>query len=484
MSTTTLARSATKRRAGRDIFMQVGVRVINLAIGVVVTALVARTLGRVGYGQWSTIFVVLTLVGYFVNFGTETVAMREAARDPEHEHEWLGAATMVRLIALGPVIVVSIAAIVLLHRSQQMLVAGLILVLTMPFNGAGALQLIFRLRVNNFVPMLVLTLRSVLWGGAAALIYVRGGGMVAFAIAMTLTTAVGTIVQSVSALRLVDRWPRPSTKRLAQLMRDSIPIGLAWTLVIAYARIDQLLVYTIAGSKSAGLYGAAYNVLDQSHFVPISIMTTLAPVIAASWPSDRRRLLRTSRLTAELMAITSFGALAFVIVAATPFMRAIFGVPFVPAAPALPVLGAAFIFICFDYLNSNLLVVIGMQRRLAIISLVALVVNVAGNFVAIPLFGFMGAAWMTLLTEMVVFVASGLLVLSRLSLPLPGLGRIGRTLLAAVLLGGILGLLKLADQPLSVLVLAACICYPLLLFGLRAVSVEDLRLLLRREQPA
>jgi O-antigen/teichoic acid export membrane protein len=462
--------------------MQVAVRVINLAMGVVVTALVARTLGRAGYGQWSTNFVVLTLVGYFMTFGTESVVVREAARDPEHELEWLGADTMLRLISLGPVMLASAAAIVLLHRSDEMLIAGLILVLTMPFGGVGALQLLFRLRVNNRVPMLVLTVRSVLWGVAVIFIYLNNGGMIELALAMAVTNAVGTLVQTVAALRLVGRWPRPQSKRLRALVREAIPVGLAWTLVIAYARIDQVLVFVIAGSKEAGLYGSARNILDQSSFVPVSIMTTLAPVIAASWPANRERLFRTSRLTAELMAIGSLGALAFACVASEEIVRLIYGAPFVPGASALPVFGAAFVFICFNYLNSNLLITFGMQNRLALVSLIALVVNLIGNFILIPLIGFMGAAWMTLVTEIVVFVVSGAIVVRKLEVPIPAPGRITRTLLAAVLLGGALAALKAAGQPLVVLIFAACVTYPALLFGLRAISVADVRVILGRGQ--
>ena len=88
---TTLARDATRQRAARDILVQVVVRILNLALGVFVTALVVRTLGQAGYGQWSTIFVVLALIAYFANFGMEGVALREAARHPESEHEWIGA---------------------------------------------------------------------------------------------------------------------------------------------------------------------------------------------------------------------------------------------------------------------------------------------------------------------------------------------------------------------------------------------------------
>ena len=476
----TMPSQATRQRAARDILVQVVARILNLALGVVVTALVVRALGSVGYGQWSTLFIVLSTVGYFANFGMESVALREAARDPEHEHEWIGAVTMLRLLVLGPVIGLSILAIFLLQQSHQMLVAGLVLIVTMPFSGVGALQMIFQLRVNNLVPMLVLTLRSVLWAIAVVIIYVRKDGMVALAIAMSSTNAIGSIVQTVAALRLVDSWPRPSRKRLGPLLRAALPIGISGVLITSYARIDQVIVFSVVGSGAAGLYGSVYNVLDQAHFVPISILTTLSPVMAAAWPGDRARLLRTAGLTAELMAITSLGALAFVIVAATPLVHFFFGAEFVRAAPALPVLGAAFVFICFDYLNGNMLVTLGRQSRLLQISLLALVVNLIGNLIFVPLIGFMGAAWMTLVTEMVVFGASLALILQTLELPLPQAGRIGRTILAAAVLGVTLEGMSLADAPLAALVAAACVLYPALLFGLRAFGREDLRVLRSR----
>jgi O-antigen/teichoic acid export membrane protein len=480
----TVARQATRQRAAHDILVQVVTRVVNLALGVLVTALVARALGSAGYGQWTTTLIVLSLIAYVANFGMQNVAVREAARDPEREHEWIGAVIMLRLLVLGPVIAISAAAILVMQQSHQMLVAGLILIVTMPFSGVGALQLVFQLRVHNLVPMLVLTLRSVLWAIAVAIIYWKGAGMIALAIGLAATNAIAAVVQALAALRVAQRRPRPSRARLGALVRAGIPLGISGVLIMSYARIDQVMVFQIVGSRGAGLYGSVYNVLEQSSFVPISILTTLAPIMAASWPGDRARLLRTARLTAELMAIASFGALAFASVAATPFVRLIFGPAFVSAAPALPVLGAAFVFICFGYLNSNLLVVLGLQRRLMLISLLALAVNVVGNLILIPLVGFMGAAWMTLATEVVVFAACLRLVLRTLELPRPRAGRIGRTVLAATLLAGGLGALRLAGAPLGVLVLAACLCYPALLFGLRALSVADVRVILRREQLA
>jgi len=476
----TLARHTTKQRAARDIVMQVGVRIANLAVGGLVTALVVRTLGETGYGEWSTGFGALALVGYFANFGMEGVALREAAREPEEEHEWIGAVMLLRLLMLAPVMLAGLAVIALLHRSHTMLIAGVIMIVATPFGGVGALGLMFQLRVDNRVPMFILTLRSVLWGVAVLIIYLEHAGMIALAIGLVSTNAIGSLVQAVFALKLDARVPRPSRKHVREVIRIGLPIGIGGLLIIAYATVDQIIVYTIAGTNASGLYGSVYNLLNQAHFVPISILTTLAPVIAASWPSDRARLLRTSRRAAELLAVTSFGGLAFAIVAAVPVVRLIFGSTFVPGAPALPVLYAAFVFIAFGYLNGQLLVVLGLQKRMLYISLIALVVNVCGNLVLVPLVGFMGAAWMTLVTEVVVCGASLVLILRTLEMPLPKPGRIGRAAVAAALLTGLLEALALAGAPLAVLIVAACAAYPALLFALRALDVDDVRVVLGR----
>jgi polysaccharide transporter, PST family len=483
-STSTAASHVGPQRAARDILVQVVIRVLNLALGVVVTALVARTLGNAGYGQLATVLAILGLTGYFTNFGTERVVIREAARDPEHEFEWLGAVMMLRLLVLVPVILLSLGAVVLIHQSQQMLIAGAILVLGMPFDGIGAMGLIFQLRVRNTVPMLVLTLRSVLWAGAVVIINSGGGGMVALAAAMAVTNGIGSIVQALAARRMAGRWPRPSRERLGTLVRVGVPLGISGVLIVAYANIDQVIVFQLAGSKAAGLYGAVYRLLEQGHFVPISVLTTMTTVIAAAWPRDRERMLRAAQTTAELMAIASFGALALVSVAATPIVRLVYGKEFLAAAPALPVLFGAFVFICFGYLNGNLLAVLGLQRKLLLISLAALVVNVVGNLILVPTTGFMGAAWMTLITEIVVWGGSLRLIVRTLQLRRPPLGRVGRTALAAVLLGGGLAVLRLAGAPLWVLIGASGLLYPGLLFGLRALRPGELRVLLRREAPA
>jgi O-antigen/teichoic acid export membrane protein len=479
----TLARHVTRQRAASDILMQVAVRVANLALGVVVTALLVRTLGTKGYGEWGTAFIVLGLIGYFANFGIEGIAIREAAREPEHELEWIGSVMALRLIVLVPVMVAALVAIVLLHTSHAMLIAGLIMVVAMPFGGISALGLIFQLRVDNRVPMVVLTIRSVLWGAAVGIIFLDHGGMVALALALVITNSVGSVVQALAARKLVGRWARPNRTYIGPLMRRAMPVGISGLLVIAYARIDQTIVFSIKGPREAGLYGSVYILLDSAHFVPGSILTTMAPVMAAAWPHDPARLRRAARMTLELMCVGSFGALAFATVAAVPIVRLIFGNGFIGAASILPVLGGAFVLICFGYVNDNLVLVLGKQKRRVVIGLVALVVNLIGNFALVPEFGYKAAAWMTLITEAVVVAMETKIVMDALGIRRPNVSRIARTAGCALVLAGELAITKSLGAPLWALILLSCLSYPALLLGLGGMSRNDILVVLKRGTP-
>lgn len=457
---------------------------LNLGLGVVVTALVARALGDAGFGQWSTILVVVQLIAYFTSFGVESVVIREATADPDNEGEWLGALLILRSLLSVPAVLLGLVVVLLLQESTAMLVAGVVLLVQTPFNIGASLRVTHQLRVSNWVPMAILTLNSVLWGGAVIFIYVAGGGLVPLAIAMTATSVLTATLQAIAAVKIARPDLRPSREATMKLARVGLPVGLSGLLILAYARIDQLLVFAIAGSTAAGLYGAEYRIVEQAHLVPVSVMTTLMPILAAAWTVNRERALRISWLAAEYLTIASLGGLAVSLVVARPVTVLLYGEDFASAAPALPVLAGAFVFICFGYLTGNLVLIAGLQRRLVVIGLLGLVVNVIGNVALIPAWGFMGAAWMTLATEAVVVIATAVMLRRQLRLTLPPLGRMARVVLAALLLAALLLTADRIDASLAILLPLAALAYPALLLALRAVDLGELRTLLRERATA
>jgi hypothetical protein len=83
-----------------------------------------------------------------------------------------------------------------------------------------------------------------------------------------------------------------------------------------------------------------------------------------------------------------------------------------------------------------------------------------------------------------VFAQASRLIVRELDTGWPGIGRVGRTAAAALVLGLVLGAIRLAGGPLAVLMGVSCVAYPALLLALRAVDLDDVRLVLRRRAPA
>ena len=270
-----------RARAALDVAVQVAGRALNLIPGVVVTLLLTRALGDASFGQWSTALAVVQIGATIGDFGLEQVAVRKAAAEREREHEWIGALLSLRLAIAVPVTLGAALAQLLLADSAQMKAAGLLLCGTLLIAPFSVTRATFQLRVRNDLSVLVMTVNSLLWTAAVVLIALGDSGMVAFAAAFLGAAFLSTSLEVFLALRMSRPQLRRSTALWRELARIGVPVGLGGLLVMAYVKLDQILLFALAGAEDAGLYGAVYRVLDQAQFVPIAMMTTVFPIMAA-----------------------------------------------------------------------------------------------------------------------------------------------------------------------------------------------------------
>jgi O-antigen/teichoic acid export membrane protein len=331
--------------------------------------------------------------------------------------------------------------------------------------------------------MALLTINSVVWAGAAIAVASLSGGITAFAAAFLFTTMLTTALTIVIALRFTSVRLRGARQLWRPLLRVGVGVGIAGIFVTGYVKLDQILVFELAGSHEAGLYGAAYRLLDQVQFIPISVMTTLFPLIATAYAVRLDRVRNLLQASGEYLSMASLPILAFTIVAAEPIMVLLFGPQFAAAAPALPILAGAFVSISFGYLVGNMVVILELQHRFAVYAGIGLVLNATLNVLLIPSYGFLAAAWVTLLTEVTVMSLSARSVLKALRMR-PRLGRLMRTLAAASVMGIVTWLARIAGVPLAGLAAVAALVYCLGLLTLRVLTLEEIRSVLRKEPPA
>lgn len=463
------------RRVAADVGIQLGGQVINIALGVVTTVVIVRALEATRYGEWATILAAIELIAMVGNLGLETVAIRLAAQEPEREGSWVGAATSLRLAISLPMLVLFLGVLALMASDQTMVVTGIVLSLGFLTTAISTLRIVFRLHVRNHVTVAFTTLNSVLWAGAVIGIAASDGSMVAFAVAFMAIALIVQGGQALIALRTIQVHWKGARELWPRLLGIGISVGIAATLTFAYGRIDQILVYELVDdSADVGVYAAMYKILDNAGFVPMALMVTLFPIMAGLYPADKPRLKRMMQIAIDYLTMVALGGLALTIAAAEPIIQLLYGADYVSGATVLTILVAAFVPICIGNVAGNMVVAMDLQRTYIWFAVAGLALNVPLNLLLIPELGIEAAAWITLLTELVVVSLSLAMVLRRIEMRL-SLRHIGLALFAATVSGLAVWGLRQAGAGAIVLVLAMAALYPALLVATRALDLEQLR---------
>jgi O-antigen/teichoic acid export membrane protein len=469
-----MATERTPSRALSDIVRQLFGRVFNLVLGVVVVAVIARLLGERGFGEWSSILVVAQIAAFLSDLGIDQVGVERAAADPEREEHWIGATVALRALVSIPATLISVVAVILVAEDDKMLVAGLIVSLTILLSGPNTVSTLLQLRLRNDLNVAVTTVLSLVWAAGAILVAILGGGLIGLALAFLVAELAATALQLFLALRRGKLSLLGSRELWRPLARVGFPLAIGGVLVLSYARIDQLLILEINGARDAGLYAAVYRILEQAGFFPLTVATTLLPMVAAAHPADPLRVRRFFQTAFDFLAMGSLPALGFACVASVQAVTFLFGSDFKDAAPALPILMGAFVVICFGYLSGNMVVVLKQQRRYMVNAAVGLVVNIGLNLILLPRYGFLAAAWVTLATEVAVVGLNWITVLREMRYR-PRVGRLLRTVVATAAMCGVVLLVREAGGGLIVLALAAGVSYLPFLWALRALDLGELR---------
>ena len=464
-------------RALSDVVVQVVGRIGNLLLGLVVVVTIARTLGVGGNGEWTTLLTISMLTGYVIDPGLQTTAVRMAAGEARDQAHWLGALVSVRAVTGILAALLCLGMSVAVATGPSMVIAGALISATALSSPAQALAVVFQLEVRNDRTIAFMTLNSLLWTAGVLVVALFGGGLVAFAAVFLATSLVTVTAQGAYVWRRTPVLLEGVRRHGRQLLRVGLVVGLGSVLTLMYGKIDQILVLQYQGVNGAGLYGAAYSLLDRIQFLPGVLMTTVLPIVAAAWPANPERARAAVRRVLGYMAIISLPALAFALAAARPLIVLLFGAQFAPAAGALQVLMASFIPMCFGYVVGTLAVVVERQRRFVLIALAGLVFNVVANVLLIPRYGYMAAAWITVATEVLVIGPATATTLRAMHVS-PDLRAVPRALASAAIMGFVVWRARQSGFGVVVLALIAALVYAIAVLVTGAVTADERRHLL------
>jgi len=474
----------TVRRVAKNSLTPMSLSLLNKLIDMAFAMLMLRLLGPQQAGDYQ---FAVTFIGYFeilVRYGLGTYITREAARDPEQARRLLGNALSLRgmlWIASLPVMALLLAVYVYWSglSTDVVTAVGLFSVAVFLGNVADAFSAVFYAHERMETPAFVstgTTLVKVTVGAAALL---AGGGFVSLAAVSILSNLFTVLV--LGRLMRQQYFPPAVTferSQVSTMARQSFPLMLNHLLATVFFQVDVLLLQPIRGSVEVGYYSAAYRYIRGLDIIPGYFTMALFPVMSRYARSAIDSLQRAYRLSVRLLFLVSIPLAVGTTLIADDLIMLLAGSAYLPqSGQALRLL---IWYMPLGFVNSvtqYVLIALDEQSYLTKAFIIGVTFNVAANLIAIPLYGYRGAAAVTVLSELALLIPFLRRAYRHLD-PLPWLDLVWRPGLASLVMGmALYGLQRTGVHWLALIPVGMAI-YALALFALGVTKSPDMDLVL------
>jgi len=420
-------------RALRNTVLVLAAKVVARLIALVTVIATLKWLMPAPYGTFTTLINYTAIVSVVLDLGFNVLYVREGARHPADIQRYLRNVMSLRLLmAVGGFVVLAIA--LAIAGLSSLLVPGFLLMVLTSYSTLlrNTLYAVQRLAYEAVAVVLesIVLLALVLIGikiGAGVTYFVW-----AYAAQYAFSCAYFAVVLWWQKIAVVG-W-----KLEPQLVREwffqGLPFALTFVLTILYFKIDQPLVYAIRPHAEAGWYAAAYKPFEALLFIPMTLLSVVFPVLSVYFRERPQELTDAVSRFFKALLVIGWPIAVGLFVLAHP-LTTMFLYP--QSEPALRILALA---LAIGFVNNAFIGALSASDRQLSFTWAAgwsLVANLALNLILIPFFGYIGASWATVLTEVVLGVAGWILTRRHIG-QVPVLQLTWRPILAGLVMGAVL----------------------------------------------
>lgn len=381
-------------------------RILRLVINVVITGLLARHLGSAGFGALAASLALVSLLYTLAELGMGRVLVRELLREGADQAVVMGSSFYTRLTT-GIALFAALAAYAFIFEpahASLLLIYGVALLthaatdILAWFESERRMQTAAWCQFSGFILSVI----------AIAIGVACNAPLGFFAFTYIIECAITTAVLFILYYQCGGSWRvwRWQKDRSFALLRESwYEIATQFTLLLLL-RLDAIMVQALRGEVETGYYGAAVRISEVAYFLPMMLASFMLPPLMArkqAGATDYRD--RIADYFGITLAITVPIAL-FIVATSEWLVRLLFGAAFMPAAAMLTVHAWALIPFAVGIARTQYLTIEGRLWANLPAVVAALIINVVLNWLWIPAYGGLGAAWATLIAYSVAWVAS------------------------------------------------------------------------------
>lgn len=375
-------------------------KIIQSLLNLVIGLITARYLGPSNYGVISYVASVVAFALPIMQLGLKHTLVKEFVSSPEKEGEILGTSLAINVISSIFCIIGSITFVAFINAGERETILVCILYsFTLLFQATEMTQYWFQSKLLSKYPSIAALCAYIVVALYKIYLLVTRKSIIWFACSNVLdyflvSVILMVIYKKIGSQRLAVNW-----KMGREMLSRSKYYIIPSLMVMVFQHTDRIMIKLMIGETETGFYSAAITCIGISGFVFAAVIDSARPVILEA--KERDSVLYEKRVIQLYSIITCMSLSQSIVmtVLAKPIVLILFGQAYAKTAGILAV---AVWYVTFSYYGSvrNVWILAeGKQKYLTGINVAGAMANVLLNLVLIPVWGAIGAAFASLVTQ-------------------------------------------------------------------------------------
>ena len=439
--------------------------------------IIAHKVSVVEFGKYSFVLAFAIFFQLVADAGLPRMMIREIAKNPEGFAPLVGAAVSLIWLVSGAVCLLVALIVPFLHFGMDVKVSALVMSFaTLATFHAAGYSAVLRAFEDNELNYLGYVLHKILLLGLILLAIRFQTGLVGFVSAHLVSNLLLWYFYHIVVSHLYSRISlRIDVPLWKSLIVAALPMGGGVMLRQLALQLDILILTWMTNLTTVGLFSGPYRISMALRVIPQTLSLPLYPLYSRTAHLSPERFREAYQWSMKFFALISIPFAAFFVAWSKPILRLALGDKFLPALPAMQLLGLGLVPFFLSTLFQYLFAALDQQRRFLISTCVGSALRILLLIILIPTFGFVGPAIAFVCAETVI-VGIWMFQLTRLGFP----ANLGNVIWRPLAAGLAMAFILLAVQE-SPLLWQLCVgAFSLLLYGviliaLKTFSIEEIR---------
>lgn len=384
---------------------QVILKFVTLVFTLISIKLLTNYLGTAGIGEYNTITTYLNLFLVLADLGLFSVTIREIAKDPQRERKILSTVLVIRLISALIACAVAVSIVFFTKYDDTIKYGTLIAAGFLLFNlMASIYDIALQYRLKMQYSAIAEFIARIITITALIIIIQLHGNFYWITSTIALSGILIFLFKWLFTRQFIVFPPSYDKKIAGWIFSLAWPIGIVFIVNNLFFKLDTLLLFAIKGASTVGIYSVAYKILEVTAFIGSYFASSLKPIISENIEKDKKYVGNIISKGFSIMLFISMPVTIMSAVFSKEIILFISNQDFISGAKALTLLAFTLPFIFFDILFVEVFIANDERKLLVKIAIFVLLFNLLTNLFFITKYSFMGAAFTTFLSEIVLCI--------------------------------------------------------------------------------